>query len=345
MGAKGLYFAVLFLVLAIPSDLVQEVRRSLKDAIGSLLDLRFFFPGFNHGKQPLLSPQEMDEVLHGSFISEQFTPPAGRSSFRVVSWNIERGLKYEGILKSLTGELASDVYLLQEVDLNCRRTDYKDIARLLAGEMGMYYVYGIEFQELNQGGSGKPALHGQAIFSRFPVIQARVLRFKQQREDWSRDRFQPRTGGRMVLVAELQTPWGSVITYNTHLESRTKSRGRALQIREILEDIRRQDHQVPVIVAGDLNTRGKGPPLLIQMAEQNGFVDALSGFPQEAGATHESGRLDWILLRWLAPLSARTYQEIDYSDHHPVSAVVQFLRPTPPITDDIADEGVALHER
>ena len=109
---------------------------------------------------------------------------------------------------------------MQEVDLDARRTDFRDVARSLANELQMNYAYGVEFQELTQGKSGQPALHGQATLTRFPITDARVLRFENQPKDWSRDWFQPREGGRMALVTRIQTPGAEFVIYNVHLESR-----------------------------------------------------------------------------------------------------------------------------
>lgn len=129
------------------------------------------------GEQRLLTEAELDRVEWGG---GELAEVGGRSTgrlpgeaggVRVATWNIECGLRYEKILEALKRGLASDVYLLREVDCYARRTGYRNIARLLAEELGMYYVFGIEFQELAQGGSGQPALHGQAILSRFPIAR------------------------------------------------------------------------------------------------------------------------------------------------------------------------------
>jgi endonuclease/exonuclease/phosphatase family metal-dependent hydrolase len=149
---------------------------------------------------------------------------------RVASWNIERGLNFdlirlalsdsEGfkkatapaggfnankraqIEKELETLRAADIVLLNEVDLGMKRTDYRDVARDLAHSLGMNYVFGVEFvevdrledlgvddveledpvltqkmrQELKPDQARYLGLHGNAILSRYPMANARIFR-------------------------------------------------------------------------------------------------------------------------------------------------------------------------
>ena len=149
---------------------------------------------------------------------------------RVASWNIERGLNYDLIKLALsdpaefkaaalprgaldTAKLAkidqqlrtlrdADILVLNEVDLGMKRTDYRDIAKDLAHALGMNYVFGVEFVEVDRLDDlslenfqledpalteqmraelrADPArylgLHGSAILSRYPIRNARILR-------------------------------------------------------------------------------------------------------------------------------------------------------------------------
>jgi endonuclease/exonuclease/phosphatase family metal-dependent hydrolase len=82
-----------------------------------------------------------------------------------VDWNINRGLKLAGIIGFLRGT-GADLILLQECDLNARRTNRINIAEEIARQLKMNYVFGREFQELTQGSTDSPAYHGQATLSR-----------------------------------------------------------------------------------------------------------------------------------------------------------------------------------
>ncbi len=149
---------------------------------------------------------------------------------RVASWNTERGLNYdlirlalsdpEGFLQSalrrgpidaprqaqigrqLRALRDADLILLNEVDLGMKRTEYRDVARDLAHALGMNYVFGVEFvevdrledlglesaqledaalahqmtQELQPDRGRYRGLHGNAILSRYPIQDARIFR-------------------------------------------------------------------------------------------------------------------------------------------------------------------------
>src|ERR1039457_6019656 len=157
--------------------------------------LRTFFGGV-HGLSC------MQDVLTGNFADFHldFAPPR---RIRVVDWNIDRGLKLPGIIEFLASQ-KPDLILLQEVDLNTRRTGRLDIAEELARKLHLYYAFGCEFQELLEGSRRSPAYTGQATLCRWPLRNCRVIRFREQSTFW-RPRwylpkihpFQERLGGRI----------------------------------------------------------------------------------------------------------------------------------------------------
>src|SRR5277367_2959221 len=165
-------------------------------------------------------------------------------SIRIVDWNIDRGLKLSGAIEFLARAKA-DIILLQEVDVNCRRTRQVNVAREIAQRLEMNYVFGREFQELTQGSKTTPAYHGQATLSRWPLSNSRILRFQKQSNFWRPrwflpeiEPFQERIGGRLALVCETTIAGRRVVTYNLHLESKGDDALRCCQIVETLEDAR-----------------------------------------------------------------------------------------------------------
>ena len=84
----------------------------------------------------------MQEIESGNFSVPRwnlFSP----DSVRVVSWNIDRGSKLHKVIEFLAGEKA-DIILLQEADLNARRTHHLNVAREIAQKLAMNYVFGRE---------------------------------------------------------------------------------------------------------------------------------------------------------------------------------------------------------
>ncbi len=242
------------------------------------------------------------------------------SRIRLVSWNICYGFKLERVLRAMREDLQADIYLLQEVDRNCDRSGRRHVAAELARELCLHYVYAIEFQELAQQEGDRPAFHGQAVLSRFPIRGARILRFPMQPADWTRDAIQPRFGGRMALVAEVLIGDLSLIVYDLHLENRCSEEERLAQFGTVLGDADSLPTDVPVVIAGDLNTvehTRKRASRLVEGARQAGFANTFCRWKGDR-KTGRQVALDWILARGLEGVSELSLPGRHASDHKPV---------------------------
>src|SRR6266576_6540227 len=200
----------------------------------------------------------MQEIVTGNFAPFKwvFWPPR---SLCIVDWNINRGMELQGVIDFLASTNA-DILILQEADLNARRTHRLNIAEEIARKLQMNYVFGREFQELVQGSKASPAYHGQAILARWPISNPRLIRFSRQshfrQPHWfvpKIEPFQERLGGRIALVAEVNVAGNRVVVYNLHLESKGNDELRFSQVEEVLSDAARQDPGCQVVVAGDFN--------------------------------------------------------------------------------------------
>src|SRR6266481_2100621 len=193
----------------------------------------------------------MQEIVTGNFARFKWVlwPPR---SLRIVDWNIDRGQQLRGVIDFLASTNA-DILLLQEADLNARRTHRLNIAQEIARKLEMDYVFGCEFQELVQGSKSSPAYHGQATLSKWPISNSRLIRFSRQSHFWQPhwflpriEPFQERLGGRIALVAEINVAGSKFVTYNLHLESKSSNELRLSQVAEVLSDAAHQDSQCPV---------------------------------------------------------------------------------------------------
>ena len=272
------------------------------------------------------------EIDAGNFASARWVlcPP---NSVKVVCWNINRGLQLERIIDFL-GRSKADLLLLQEADLNARRTWHLHIAREIAQRLHLNYVFGREFQELTQGTRQSPAFHGQATLSPWPLANARILRFQQQSNFWRPhwflpeiEPFQERLGGRLALVADADVGGTKIVTYNLHLESRGDDRLRGSQLDETLKDAERDKIDTPVILAGDLNmdvSAGK----VAQRIARAGFKDAFANqhLPTTPDSFMQHGRvIDWIFTRGRVRASQpQVHRSVSGSDHYPLSARLDF---------------------
>jgi endonuclease/exonuclease/phosphatase family metal-dependent hydrolase len=184
--------------------------------------------------------EKLDRLLRTPFLSNESFRAGAKPHrplldgvgpvLRVASWNIERGLNFDMIKLALSdpdgfqqaarqrGGLDpakqaqierqlqtlrdADIILLNEADLGMKRTEYRDVTKELAHALGMNYVFGIEFVEvdrlddlgLDKAQLEDPALteqmreeltpdpnrylglHGSAILSRYPIQNARIFR-------------------------------------------------------------------------------------------------------------------------------------------------------------------------
>lgn len=243
----------------------------------------------------------------------------------VVTWNIEQGLAFDAIL-SVLRRLNADVVLLQEVDSDCRRTHYKDVAKDLAEALDMNWVAVGEFQELGEARRGAPAITGQAILSKFAIDEAKGLRFKaQDRWRWSINPVQPRRGGRIALKVRI----GGVTFYNTHIESGGNEQLRHRQMAEIVADQAGHPGEESVVIAGDFNNRSAVRSLTLHSLTSASFVDALGDDAAGRGATSlgQAHPIDWIFAKHLAASGGRVVADSAASDHSPVMAAFAAVAP------------------
>jgi endonuclease/exonuclease/phosphatase family metal-dependent hydrolase len=248
------------------------------------------------------------------------TAPAAKQ-IKLLSWNIERGLQFQGVEAALVREQAG-VLLLQEVDLNARRSGWRDIPEALARRLEMNYAFAAEFLELGQGKPSAPAYHGQAILSAWPLRKPQIIRFKDQTAFWAPrwylpnwGVFQRRTGGRLALTAEIEAGGRTVVLYNVHLESREAESLRVSQIKEVLAHASQYAAGTPVVLAGDLNVSGPASPVIRAILE-GGFRAAVGG----EVTTLRGAPLDWIFVRGALHFAeGAILRETRASDHFPLT--------------------------
>ena len=257
------------------------------------------------------------------------------SSIQVVDWNIDRGLQLGGVIDFLASTKA-DLILLQEVDLNARRTHHRNVAKEIAQKLQLNYVFGREFQELTQGSQSSPAFHGQATFSPWPLSNSRIIRFRRQSNFWrprwflpDMEPFQERIGGRMALVCEASIGSRTLATYNLHLESRGDDALRCSQLDECLKDALRYKSTTPIILAGDFNL-DVSRSMAANAITQAQFLSTASKAPVRTtppGSLFDRGRpIDWIFTRGSVRAGdLRIHNSVSASDHYPLSVKLILL--------------------
>jgi endonuclease/exonuclease/phosphatase family metal-dependent hydrolase len=271
-----------------------------------------------------VSPSALETVLSGSYAPTQATRANAQAS--VLNWNIDRGKHLDQIEQQIR-EHDPDLCIFQEVDLDARRTHRQDVAKELAEAFKMNYVFAPEFQELGQGTAADPAYHGQALLTKLPVRNARIIRFEHQSGWWKPRRLlasslpllQRREGGRIALVAELDYGGQALVVYDLHLESKGTDELRLEQLEEVLSDAQHYPAGTPIIIAGDFNTFFPHSRLIPRL-EEAGFRNVLG---EHHIKTHVLlGELDWVLVRGSIRYDAGKVLRVAGSDHFPIDVTI-----------------------
>lgn len=318
-----------------------------RKALGALLDAR------SQAEVMSMIPQ-FGEAETGNFTAPPETVP---ESLGVLMFNMERGVHLAEIrefLRDCPDIQPFDLILANELDDGCARSGNKNTARELARAFGLNYAWGLEFIELVNDENEK-GFHGNAVFSRWPIRRAGVIRLPEQ-YNWYFDR-QRRIGGRVAVFAELDVGGRPLGAVSIHLENRADGGGRAAQMETVLKAVERELPDMPVILGGDLNTntfdgRDKedigviaGSPELRRRCLEDVFrfeallpMAAAAGYqivPGEPRLTRRKPlpggdflplRLDWILLRGVPAGESRmvsTARE-DLTYARPGSALASF---------------------
>ena len=210
---------------------------------------------------------QFSAVETGSFAEPQ---SAYDTKIGGLVFNIERGVNLQETIDFLKYSEAIrpyDVIFANELDDGMLRSDNKCVAREIAEAIGMNYAWGLEFIELANPEEPE-GLHGNAVFSRFPITWAETFRLPEE-NNWYFDR-QKRIGGRNAVFARLAVGGGEIGAVSMHLENRTDGAGRRRQVKAILDEADRVFAGIPVLMGGDLNTNtfdGRSVPAITFLSD------------------------------------------------------------------------------
>jgi endonuclease/exonuclease/phosphatase family metal-dependent hydrolase len=211
---------------------------------------------------------EIERVL-GHVVQRDFAPTdahtrgTGAGVVRATAWNIERGKRLAGIKRVLREHpvlRASDVLLLTELDYGMARTGNADVAREIAGSLGMNYAFAPCYLALNKGsgveadveGENSQALHGNALLSRFPLRRAHSIPLPNGKDKMKGK--EKRLGQQRAVVADVEHPSGGFRAVSLHLDAHSTQRHRYRQMRLVLDHLDSLTPRLPTLIGGDWNT-------------------------------------------------------------------------------------------
>jgi endonuclease/exonuclease/phosphatase family metal-dependent hydrolase len=282
--------------------------------VGALAVLRLV----GHFTDPMLSATQIHRVIGEPTRTTTAKP---RASLRVVTWNIQQGVRFGDIARELR-RMEPDVVLLQEADIACRRSGNRNVPRDMALALDMNWVAAGEFQEIGESSNGVPALTTQAILSRYPITAVSTIRFSSQALlRWKLSPVQPRRGARIALKAQT----AGVQMYNAHIESGGNEALRTRQMQQILEDYSRGAEALPAVIAGDFNNIPASRSPMFRALGQGGFENALKDAPVRTSEGNKHP-IDWIFVSGFGT-DGEVRDTGDASDHF---AVIADLTPKAP---------------
>lgn len=204
------------------------------------------------------------ERVLGAVVQEDLAPPPRkvRPSIRATAWNIERGLRLQGITRALREHPVlrdSDILLLTELDYGMARTANRFVAQEIARELGLNYVFAVCYVNLEKGsglekqiaGTNAQALHGNALFSRYPLLHAHSLPLPNGKDKLKGK--EKRLGCQRAVIATVAHPLGPVRAVSLHLDAHSSQRHRRDQVKVILDHLEKLP-PLPVLMGGDWNT-------------------------------------------------------------------------------------------
>jgi endonuclease/exonuclease/phosphatase family metal-dependent hydrolase len=183
-----------------------------------------------------------------------------RSRYRFVAWNIERGTQLDGQMEILTSHpylRECDVLLLTEADAGMARSGNRIVCEEIARRLGMAYVFAPCYIALGKGsgverlaqGANTLGLHGNAILSRYPLLDIRLIPLENGVDKMAHN--EKRIGCQQAVAARIEFPNLALTAASIHLDAQSSQRHRREQMQVVLDALPASG---PVILGGDWNT-------------------------------------------------------------------------------------------
>jgi len=263
---------------------------------------------------------------------------AAQPAFRFGTWNIACAapLYFGKALPQIAQYIKDntiDICVMQEVDRFARTSEFLDFPRRLTEMTGYHAVYGPASIEMPHNPDGPPREYGNAIISRFPIIEHHDYDLNKPAEperlfEWNND-------NRTLLMARIAPPSAQPLwVATTHLSATvTESTyiARKFQCKNILHLL--DAHTAPddgIILGGDFNTEPASEEMgVLQKRFQNATRDIGATWPLDYNLSEQkpTTSIDHILLRNARAANVRKHILPRLSDHALVTADIRPPRP------------------
>jgi len=263
-------------------------------------------------------------VIAASTLACSSLKPAPEPAMSVLVYNIHAGKDAKGVanlarVAEIVKATGADVALLQEVDIDTRRSGMVDQPAELSKLTGLRDVFG---KTLDYDGGE----YGIAVLTRWPVPHDTLFRLQvTPRQERAGGSYEPR-GVLHVLIA---TPYGPLHILNTHLDPSGEDRFRVQEAATVLRlanQLRASGELV--FIGGDLNANPDSR--VLAMFREAGWKDAWEECGVGDGKSYPSSvpvkRIDYLLFGTGVTCMRAEVLATEASDHRPIVFRVRMAR-------------------
>ena len=252
------------------------------------------------------------ESGHGSILRKQAVTPA---EIKLLSYNIRwrSGAELQDMIKLLKDDPeigGASILALQEVDRSKKRSGNHNTAKIIADELGLYYVWAAP----PTAKSTDEEETGVAILSVYPLSDVKRIVLPHPG---------PGKRRRVALGATIEIQNRKWRVYSAHAETRINFDKKLEQFKAVLDDLGQYPANMPAIIMGDFNTwepnaHGKVTKLFSEAGLKTPFVDGKKTFRRKILLVPLELKLDWVWLRGLEAANCGIDRQIEISDHYPL---------------------------
>ncbi len=189
--------------------------------------------------------------------------PHLRNFLRIAHWNIEKGKYLNDVIATFCTHpilREADLISINEADVGMNRSGQRFVARELGEALGMHVAFApcyLEFSkgygdDLTMAGENTMALQGNAILSRYELLNPRVIELPMCYDHF--EHVEKRIGNRNALAVEIERNGKRLSFATTHLEVRNAPACRAKQIAAIIAELEKPGAPQLAMIAGDFNS-------------------------------------------------------------------------------------------
>jgi endonuclease/exonuclease/phosphatase family metal-dependent hydrolase len=206
---------------------------------------------------------EVERILNSVVVEEcAYDAPTPTKPVRALAWNLERGIKLDGIKRALNEDprlQGRDILLLTEMDEGMARSGNRFVAQEIAQVLKLNYAFAPVYIPLQKGsgveaeieGENTSSIHGLGLFSPHPLKNVHAIPLPNGKDKmWGKEK---RLGWLRAVIADIEHPVGTFRAVCIHLDVHCSREHRRRQMQIILDHLEALP-SMPTLIGGDWNT-------------------------------------------------------------------------------------------